>query len=623
MPQGRRKTPFSGKQKRDQLKEKKERKKERDRSRSLAGYSESGGEGSRNASRTRRRSGTGDEGMLTLTSEAIAKINAQPDAGGPRRDANRYALTFFRENNVELNKRINETREPYEVIPPEGLEVKASDVFPNDELGMPKRPPWDFKMTPEQLEMREQKYFREYLEKIEREYGALNQLSHFELNLETWRQLWRVIEMSDVVLLVVDIRHPVFHFPPSLYAYAKELGKDFIIVLNKSDLIPAPLVVAWIEYFRVKYPDIHVTPFASYAGMKMKESGKHKGRRIGKLRMASEGAKRLYKVCHDIVKDKVDVSSWLEKIETELKEEDADVEEDEDVEHNPLANAEEVLQKRDLGYYKAEKYKDGILTIGCVGHPNVGKSSVLNAIMGKKVVSVSRTPGHTKYFQTIFITPTVKLCDCPGLVFPSKIPKAMQVLMGCFPIAQLREPYSAIMYMAQRLNVPAILKLQHPDDEPDSSAKWSAHDVCEAWAIKRGFRTAKAARPDVYRAANHMLRMVLDGRTLCLAFYPEGYVANKSQWESHPDVPRIEVLQCQRKVEDVDDYLQQFDSDDEFAKSTQQVTKKSAARSRKGQMMAAQKSESESEKEKDESEGEEAAASSVATNRFALLADDD
>jgi len=51
----------------------------------------------------------------------------------------------------------------------------------------------------------------------------------------------------------------------------------------------------------------------------------------------------------------------------------------------------------------------------------------MNGLIGKKVVSTSVTPGHTKYFQTYFLTPTVKLCDSPGLVFPSLIDKQLQV----------------------------------------------------------------------------------------------------------------------------------------------------------------------------------------------------
>lgn len=65
------------------------------------------------------------------------------------------------------------------------------------------------------------------------------------------------------------------------------------------------------------------------------------------------------------------------------------------------------------------------------GFPNVGKSSVINSLVGRKVVSVSRTPGHTKYFQTYYLTPTVKLCDCPGLVFPSRVNKQLQVQVHC------------------------------------------------------------------------------------------------------------------------------------------------------------------------------------------------
>lgn len=73
----------------------------------------------------------------------------------------------------------------------------------------------------------------------------------------------------------------------------------------------------------------------------------------------------------------------------------------------------------------------------------------MNALKGKKIVSVSKTPGHTKHFQTIFLTPNVRLCDCPGLVFPSKVPKSLQVLMGSFPIAQWREPFTTVKYLGK------------------------------------------------------------------------------------------------------------------------------------------------------------------------------
>lgn len=58
------------------------------------------------------------------------------------------------------------------------------------------------------------------------------------------------------------------------------------------------------------------------------------------------------------------------------------------------------------------------------------------ALCCRQVVSTSRTPGHTKHFQTIFLTQNVRLCDSPGLVFPSLVDKQLQVqytfLMVCY-----------------------------------------------------------------------------------------------------------------------------------------------------------------------------------------------
>jgi ribosome biogenesis GTPase A len=45
-----------------------------------------------------------------------------------------------------------------------------------------------------------------------------------------------------------------------------------------------------------------------------------------------------------------------------------------------------VTSAPDASYYEFKKYKDGILTIGTIGQPNTGKSSLINGLMGKKVI---------------------------------------------------------------------------------------------------------------------------------------------------------------------------------------------------------------------------------------------
>ena len=92
------------------------------------------------------------------------------------------------------------------------------------------------------------------------------------------------------------------------------------------------------------------------------------------------------------------------------------------------------------------------VTIGFVGYPNVGKSSTLNALAKSHLVTVSSTPGKTKHFQTIHLSDSIILCDCPGLVFPSfATTKAEMVVNGVLPIDQLREFTGPSELVAQRI----------------------------------------------------------------------------------------------------------------------------------------------------------------------------
>ena len=134
----------------------------------------------------------------------------------------------------------------------------------------------------------------------------------------------------------------------------------------------------------------------------------------------------------------------------------------------------------------------------------------------------------------------------------------LQVLIGSFPIAQLREPYASIRYLAEHLDFPKILALKHLEGD---RAEWSPFDICDAFAIKRGFITAKAARPDTYRAANSILRMALDGK-LTLSLRPVNY--QDTDWECLPELEEVKKIQALGKKDNkVDDYDYFSDSGDE------------------------------------------------------------
>ncbi|MBN3309624.1 GNL1 protein, partial [Amia calva] len=417
-------------------------------------------------------------------------------------------------------------------------------------------------MSKEQLLAREERAFREYLDSVYSQFKP-SALSYFEHNLETWRQLWRVLEMSDVVLLITDIRHPVLHFPPALYDYiTKEMKKTLILVLNKIDLAPPSLVVAWRHYFQSLFPQVHIVCFTSYPqrpgeGRDPEAVFKKRRRRRKGGWGAAMGPMQLLRACEEITAGKVDLSSWRQKIEriavaacSPQRGQYSD-EEGEEAEEEAVLMEHHSDVAMEMGGSVQELYKDGVLTLGCVGFPNVGKSSLINGLVGRKVVSVSRTPGHTKYFQTYFLTPTVKMCDCPGLIFPSLVERQHQILAGIYPISQIQEPYTPVGYLAVRVPVQTLLKLKHPSaGEPgqQQEACWTAWDICEAWAEKRGYKTAMAARNDVYRAANSILRLAADGR-LCLCVRPPGYGQQRAFWESHEETAEITALQAAQQLD--------------------------------------------------------------------------
>lgn len=60
------------------------------------------------------------------------------------------------------------------------------------------------------------------------------------------------------------------------------------------------------------------------------------------------------------------------------------------------------------------------VSVGMLGYPNVGKSSVINTLKRKKVCKSAPIPGETKVWQYITLTKKIYMIDCPGVVPPTK-----------------------------------------------------------------------------------------------------------------------------------------------------------------------------------------------------------
>ncbi|EPS69322.1 hypothetical protein M569_05444, partial [Genlisea aurea] len=108
-------------------------------------------------------------------------------------------------------------------------------------LRIPRRPPWNAKMSVEELEENERRAFLDWRRSLARlEENENLVLTPFEKNLDMWRQLWRVLERSDLVVMVVDARDPLFYRCPDLEAYAREIDehKRTLLLVNKADLLP-------------------------------------------------------------------------------------------------------------------------------------------------------------------------------------------------------------------------------------------------------------------------------------------------------------------------------------------------------------------------------------------------
>uniref|UniRef100_A0A8C6YE74 Nucleolar GTP-binding protein 2 n=1 Tax=Naja naja TaxID=35670 RepID=A0A8C6YE74_NAJNA len=139
------------------------------------------------------------------------------------------------------------------------------------------------------------------------------------------------------------------------------------------------------------------------------------------------------------------------------------------------------------------------ISVGFIGYPNVGKSSVINTLRSKKVCNVAPIAGETKVWQYITLMRRIFLIDCPGVVYPSGDSETDIVLKGVVQVEKIKSPEDHIATVLDRAKPEYIRKTYKIET-------WeNAEDFLKKLALQTG-KLLKGGEPDLHTVS----RMVLN-----------------------------------------------------------------------------------------------------------------
>jgi nuclear GTP-binding protein len=256
-----------------------------------------------------------------------------------------------------------------------------------------------------------------------------------------WEELYKVLDSSDVVCQVIDVRDPIGTRCPHVEAQLKKQPhKHMVLILNKCDLVPTWVTTGWVKTLSKEYPTVAfkssiTNPFG-------------KGTFIQLLRQFDK-----------LHKDKKSIS------------------------------------------------------IGFIGYPNVGKSSVINTLRNKAVCKVAPVPGETKVWQYITLTKRIYLIDCPGVVYDIGDTEDDLVLKGVIRPEKLDDATVYIEALLKRVKTEHMSNIYEVDTWTD------AEDFMTTIAQKQG-RLLKGGEPDLNTIAKNLLHDWLTGKIPYFALPP-------------------------------------------------------------------------------------------------------
>jgi nuclear GTP-binding protein len=227
-----------------------------------------------------------------------------------------------------------------------------------------------------------------------------------------YRELHKIVNTADVILVVLDARDPLGCRPLEVERYIMNIdpSKRIVLVLNKIDLVPKENVTAWVKYLRRELPTVAI-----------KCSTQEQKLNLGRSKASGMAAGG----------DQSQVSQCI--------------------------GGEQLLQL--LKNYSRNSDMKVSVTVGVVGYPNVGKSSLINSLARTRAVETGAQAGVTKKAQQVQLDKKVKLLDCPGIVFAKDETDVSVILRNCVKLDAVIDPLPAFQEIVRRCDKLKLMTL--------------------------------------------------------------------------------------------------------------------------------------------------------------------
>ncbi len=262
------------------------------------------------------------------------------------------------------------------------------------------------------------------------------------------REIFEMINESDVTIQVLDARFPQKCRNATIEEYAKSKDRQVICCINKADLIPHEIAEKWKKIISKDLPTVFISA------------------------LDRQGTTFLRK----------QIRRFSEK-------------------------------------------KEALVCV--VGYPNVGKSSIINVLRGKRAAPTSPIAGFTRHLRIVRITETLRLIDTPGIAPTDILSIEEEVFLGTISPEDISSPDIICTYIFDQF------KKQHLEKEIESylgtTIEQQIDDVLLFIARKRGL-LRKNAEPQLEEAARIIIRDFIHGK---IKYYedPTNYFENKNDLE--------------------------------------------------------------------------------------------